>query len=312
MNGAPRAYIWWVVVDSTCSGPSVRGFADTVGAADSRRHGAMSDRGKRPANTGPRLAIVALAYACLTTAASAQGEERMPVQFSNRMIDSAVVPFQSMADSLAWARARTLAVKASGFRVIVSLRERHVWVMRGSDTLRSAEAAVASGLTIEFAGRSWTFRTPRGRHTVLRKLEDPVWRPPDWLYAETALEHGLELARLRPERPVRVDDDELLVIRNGLVGLLNESTRSFSPLPTDEHIVFNDTLYIPPLVTQNRQIEGELGRYALDLGDGYLIHGTSDPKSIGRAVTHGCIRLGDDDIAWLYRNVPMGTPVHIY
>jgi hypothetical protein len=255
---------------------------------------------------------VLLTCACLTSAALAQGESRMQVELSNRMNDSAVVPFKSPADSLAWERARMLATKGSGLRVIVSLRERHVWVMRGADTIRSAEAAVASGMSISFSGRSWTFRTPRGRHTVLRKLENPVWRPPDWLYAEAAMDHGLELARLRPDRPVRVDDDELLVIRNGLAGLLNEATRTFSPLPTDEHIVFNDTLYIPPLVTQNRRIAGELGRYALDLGDGYLIHGTSDPKSIGRAVTHGCIRLGDDDIAWLYRNVPMGTPVHIY
>ncbi|HEX9564832.1 MAG TPA: L,D-transpeptidase, partial [Gemmatimonadaceae bacterium] len=64
--------------------------------------------------------------------------------------------------------------------------------------------------------------------------------------------------------------------------------------------------------TLNRMIQGELGRYALDLGDGYLIHGTPDPSSIGRAVTHGCIRLGDRDITWLYRHVPVGTPVYIY
>jgi lipoprotein-anchoring transpeptidase ErfK/SrfK len=29
-------------------------------------------------------------------------------------------------------------------------------------------------------------------------------------------------------------------------------------------------------------------------------------------VTHGCIRLGDDDIDWLYRNVPAGTAVLVY
>lgn len=286
-----------------------KGPAASHGAAGPALSAAVSSRAARAAL---RVMASVLSCASLTSAAFAQGDGRMQVELSNRMNDSAAVPFKSTADSLAWVRARTLATKGSGLRVIVSLRERHVWVMRGADTLRSAEAAVASGMTISYSGRSWTFRTPRGRHTVLRKLEDPVWRPPDWLYAEAALDHGLELARLRPERPVRVGEDELLVIRNGKVGLLQETTRSFSPLPTDEHIVFNDTLYIPPLVTQNRRIAGELGRYALDLGDGYLIHGTSDPKSIGRAVTHGCIRLGDDDIAWLYRNVPMGTPVHIY
>jgi lipoprotein-anchoring transpeptidase ErfK/SrfK len=94
--------------------------------------------------------------------------------------------------------------------------------------------------------------------------------------------------------------------------LLRRSTNEFSPLPDEEHIVFNDTLYIPPIVTTNRHVPGELGRYALDLGDGYLIHGTNNPSSIGQAVTHGCIRLGDDDIAWLYRNVPTGAAVHIY
>jgi lipoprotein-anchoring transpeptidase ErfK/SrfK len=228
------------------------------------------------------------------------------------MNDTSVIRFKSIADSVAWERSRRAAAKAPGLRVVVSLREREVWVMRGADTLRTAKAAVASGLTVEMAGRSWTFRTPRGRHIVLRKVENPVWRPPDWLYAEAAVFHNLELARLRPERPVRVSDEELLVLRNGHAGLLNKQTKEFSPLPTDEHIVFNDTLYIPPLPTANRRVEGELGRYALDLGDGYMIHGTSDPKSIGRAVTHGCIRLGDDDIDWLYRNVPVGTVVLIY
>jgi hypothetical protein len=257
---------------------------------------------------------VLAALAGLTSTARAQEDSArvpVPVQYSE-MEDSAEVMFKSPADSVEWARARASAIRATGLRVIVSLRERRVWVLRGGDTLRAARAAVASGMTINFAGRSWTFRTPRGRHTVLRKVANPVWRPPDWLYAEAAMEHGLVLARLRQDRPVRVSRNELLVVRNGRVGLLNESSRRFAPLPTDEHIVFNDTLYIPPFVTRNRHVEGELGRYALDLGDGYLIHGTADPKSIGRAVTHGCIRLADDDIAWLYGNVPRGTAVHIY
>jgi hypothetical protein len=220
--------------------------------------------------------------------------------------------FRSSADSVEWARAKRAADRATGLRVIVSLRERMVWVLRDADTLRSAEAAVASGLTVAFAGRSWTFRTPRGRHTVLRKVEDPVWRPPDWLYAEAALEYGLALATINAQGQRRIDDSSRLVVRDRRVGVLNRNTGRVSLLPVDEHIVFNDTLFIPPIGTENRRVSGELGRYALDLGDGYLIHGTPDPSSIGRAVTHGCIRLGDDDIAWLYHNVPKGTAVFIY
>ena len=251
---------------------------------------------------------------CLTSVASAQttgSQSRVKVEDSD-MEEAAEVLFKSAADSLEWERARAAAHKATGLRVLVSLRERRIFVMRGADTIRTTKAAVASGMTINFAGRSWTFRTPRGKHTVLRKIKDPVWRPPEWLYAEAAMEHNLQLKRLNPDKPVRVNKDESLVVRNGLVGLVSKSTGRFAALPTDEHIVFNDTLYIPPFVTQNRKIEGELGRFALDLGDGYLIHGTPDPKSIGRAVTHGCIRLGDFDIAWLHSYIPVGTPVHIY
>lgn len=41
------------------------------------------------------------------------------------------------------------------------------------------------------------------------------------------------------------------------------------------------------------------------------LHGTDDPSSIGRAVSHGCIRLSDEDITYLAELLPLGTPVHI-
>ncbi len=48
------------------------------------------------------------------------------------------------------------------------------------------------------------------------------------------------------------------------------------------------------------------------LSDGLLLHGTPHAGSIGASVTHGCVRLADDDIQWLYDNVPVGTKVYIY
>jgi lipoprotein-anchoring transpeptidase ErfK/SrfK len=41
------------------------------------------------------------------------------------------------------------------------------------------------------------------------------------------------------------------------------------------------------------------------------IHGTNDQSSIGRAVSHGCIRLRNDDISRLVRILPLGTPVSV-
>lgn len=42
------------------------------------------------------------------------------------------------------------------------------------------------------------------------------------------------------------------------------------------------------------------------------MHGTNNPASIGQAVSHGCIRLRNEDIAQLYHVVSVGTPVFIY
>ena len=86
----------------------------------------------------------------------------------------------------------------------------------------------------------------------------------------------------------------------------------FAPLPTNEHIVFDNTLFVPPMGSKNRKIEGELGKYRLNLGDGYLLHGTPYKESIGLAATHGCVRMRDEDIEWLYDHVPVGTRVYIY
>ncbi len=46
----------------------------------------------------------------------------------------------------------------------------------------------------------------------------------------------------------------------------------------------------------------------LDRGN-YAIHGTNDPSSIGGFVSHGCIRMYNDDILDLYRRVGVGTKV---
>ena len=41
----------------------------------------------------------------------------------------------------------------------------------------------------------------------------------------------------------------------------------------------------------------------------YRIHGTNEPQSIGKAMSSGCIRMLNQDIAELFDNVIVGTPV---
>jgi len=57
---------------------------------------------------------------------------------------------------------------------------------------------------------------------------------------------------------------------------------------------------------------GVLGEYALSLGDGYLIHGTLYQRFLGLPVTHGCIRLNDDNLELVYRSLQVGSKVYIY
>ena len=132
--------------------------------------------------------------------------------------------YRSRSDSIASVRTRAAADKESGLRIVISLNERRLWALIGSDTLLKTAVAVS----------------------------------------------------------------------------------------TDEEVIFDSTLFVPPVGTLNRRIEGELGRHTLDTGNGFLLHGTPHKASIGTAATHGCIRLRDEDIEWLYDMIPVGTRVYIY
>ena len=55
--------------------------------------------------------------------------------------------------------------------------------------------------------------------------------------------------------------------------------------------------------------DNPMGLYALYVGRMYAIHGTNASFGIGLRVSHGCIRLRDEDIKWLYYNVPVNTRV---
>ncbi|RPH29044.1 MAG: L,D-transpeptidase [Bacteroidales bacterium] len=71
-------------------------------------------------------------------------------------------------------------------------------------------------------------------------------------------------------------------------------------------------LPIPSADHDSRFEYGVLGDYALEIGDGYLIHGTIYKRFLGMPVTHGCIRLNDDDLKVIYKTLDFGSKVYIY
>ena len=69
---------------------------------------------------------------------------------------------------------------------------------------------------------------------------------------------------------------------------------------------------VPAANAPERYEAGVLGDYALSIGDGYLIHGTLYKRQLGMAVTHGCVRLGDDDLKVIYHTLAVGSKVMLY
>lgn len=68
---------------------------------------------------------------------------------------------------------------------------------------------------------------------------------------------------------------------------------------------------IPTSLSERREY-GTLGEYALDLGDGYMIHGTLYERLLGRSVTHGCVRVGREALREIVRNTRPGQQVFIF
>lgn len=69
---------------------------------------------------------------------------------------------------------------------------------------------------------------------------------------------------------------------------------------------------VPPKDDPSRYEYGVLGDYAMSIGDGYLIHGTIYKRFLGMPVTHGCVRLNDEDLELIFNTLSIGSKVYIF
>ncbi|KOX17020.1 L,D-transpeptidase [Nocardiopsis sp. NRRL B-16309] len=101
-------------------------------------------------------------------------------------------------------------------------------------------------------------------------------------------------------------------VRTGVIGTGENET------PTPPGRYYFTELLQPP------DPDGPYGEYAFGLsgfsesletfagGPGQLaVHGTNDESALGRQVSHGCVRVSNEDITWMAENLPIGTPVEI-
>ena len=92
--------------------------------------------------------------------------------------------------------------------------------------------------------------------------------------------------------------DNHMIVKSYPVGI----GRMVTQTPTGEYTIINKA----------PDPGGPFGAFWMGLSKPhYGIHGTNDPSSIGKLVSHGCIRMYNKDVLELSKLVPIGTRVTI-
>jgi L,D-transpeptidase catalytic domain len=241
----------------------------------------------------------------------------------------------SMTSTLSDADAALRDFEDTDQTILVSTAENRVYVRKDREVVFDAICSTGKGTTLVDKGRTMVFSTPVGKFRIVSKEKDPVWVPPDWHYVEEARKNGLGVVRLNrgdsidastgsapipsretgvwallgtapstsgSARVVRVKGDTIVEIADGVE----------RELPPGTMIRAGNRVVIPPVGVKQRRFAKVLGSYRLNLGDGYALHGTQQTAQLGQSVSHGCIRLGDEDMANLYAIANVGDEVVIY
>jgi hypothetical protein len=226
-------------------------------------------------------------------------------------------------------------VPDSGQTILVSTAENKLYVRRNGQTVFEAVCSTGKGTTLAVDGRTIIFDTPIGKLHIISKDENPQWVPPDWHYVEEARKNGMRVVRLNPGQsidkrtgqPATSKPDQgvwswfggssttvsnpVLKVRGDTVVEVG-ADGSERELPPGSTIVAGDAVVIPPVNTKQRHYDKVLGKFRLEMGNGYGIHGTDEPDKLGQSVSHGCVRLGDADVEKLYQIANVGDTVIIY
>jgi len=198
--------------------------------------------------------------------------------------------------------------------VIVSLADNRLWVRTAGADVFTTRVASGSGRTLLGSGRNQKYRfdTPRGKLTVLSKETSPAWVPPDWHFVEQAGKRKLGILRMKRGQVIPVADGVITTRGSALVKRYRDGRVQTLTASDGRELVAGGRIIIPPGGNAARRYTEVLGTHRLNLGDGYALHGTNAPNTIGRSVSHGCVRLRNEDIETLYRMIPVGAAVYIY
>ncbi len=286
-----------------------------MGIANTLTHG-----GKWVWGTLLAFVLAATASAMLLTKTAdlryARDVNRMVFNDNLGVLQEVKAKLGATTDSLNHLVSENPVVGATTPYIVVSIAENHLWYKRGNEVLFEAPVATGSGKSLVSDGtgqKQYKFDTPRGRLTVQAKDINPEWVPPDWHFQEQANKRGLGLAHMDRGTVIKQSDGSVVKVDGAEIVRQYADGHEVPLSATEGHeIVVNGNILIPPYGVNQRRYAGVLGTRRIDLGDGYGIHGTNEPESIGHAASHGCVRLRNEDVEKLYDMVAVGTPVYIY
>jgi lipoprotein-anchoring transpeptidase ErfK/SrfK len=246
-------------------------------------------------------------------ARSARQEAQAELSADSVGIRQALRTLRAADDSTRMARASFAPGDTVPF-IIVSLTENRLWVRDGRDDIFTTRVATGSGRTLVGSGKreQYKFDTPRGKLTVRSKETSPAWVPPDWHFVEAANKRGLSVVRMKRGQSISAGSSRITTRGSEMIRRHADGSVEVLSVANGRELVVGGRMIIPPFGTEARRYKEILGTHRLNLGDGYALHGTNAPSTIGRSVSHGCVRLRNEDIETLYRMIPVGTTVFIY
>lgn len=104
---------------------------------------------------------------------------------------------------------------------------------------------------------------------------------------------------------------EGVVVRTYRVGLGKDGSTPVGVFSVKNKMV--DPTYYGPngLVIKSSDPKNPLGERWIDIGDGYGIHGTIEPQSIGKSESRGCVRMLNEDVEEVYDLIGSASEIRI-